>query len=132
MRKEILKELRDKLEKEKENLEAELKSFAKKDPKLKGDWDTRFPKFNGGAGGEKLEDAADEVEEYLNLLPIEANLELRLRSINSSLEKMKKAAKGKLRQGRGKYGMCEKCRKPISLERLKAYPEAQFCLKCQK
>jgi len=118
----ILKELKAKLKKEKENLEKELEGFAKKDKKLKGDWDTRYPKFNGGMGSQGLEEAADEVEEYLNLLPVEANLELRLQSINSALEKIKK----------GRYGKCEKCKKPISLDRLRVYPEARLCLKCRK
>ncbi|MCH8741367.1 TraR/DksA C4-type zinc finger protein [Patescibacteria group bacterium] len=122
MKKEILEKLKAKLEKEKENLEKELKSFAKKNPKLKGDWNTKYPEFNRGVGSQGLEDAADEVEEYLNLLPIEANLELRLQLVNSAFEKMKK----------GKYGRCEKCKKQMSLERLKAYPEAQFCIKCKK
>ncbi len=122
MKKEILKELKDRLEKEKENLEKELGSFAKKDLKLAGDWNTKYPKFGGGVGSQRLEEAADEVEEYLNLLPIEANLELRLKFINSALEKIKKE----------RYGKCEKCKKEISLERLKSYPEAQSCLKCPK
>lgn len=122
MKKEILEKLKAKLEKEKENLEKELKSFARKNPKLKGDWNTKYPKFNRGVGSQGLEEAADEVEEYLNLLPIEANLELRLRAVNSALEKMKKR----------RYGRCEKCKKQMSLERLKAYPEAQFCIKCKK
>lgn len=30
------------------------------------------------------------------------------------------------------YGSCEMCRKPISLERLKALPAARFCLKCAR
>lgn len=122
MKKEILEKLKTKLEKEKENLEKELKSFARKNPKLKGDWNTEYPKFNRGVGSQGLEEAADEVEEYLNLLPIEANLELKLRTVNSALEKMKK----------GRYGKCEKCKKQMSLERLEAYPEAQFCIKCKK
>lgn len=122
MRKGILKELKVKLEKEKENLEKELKSFAAKDPKLKSDWDTKYPQFDGGVGSQRLEEAADEVEEYLNLLPIEANLELRLKSINLALEKIQK----------GKYGKCEKCGKSIFLERLRANPEAKFCMQCQK
>ena len=122
MKKEILNELKKKLEKEKENLKAEIKRFAKKDTKLGGDWDTKYPHFNEGAGSQRLEIAADEVEEYLNLLPVEANLELRLKSIHLALEKIKT----------GGYGKCEKCKKPIPLERLKVYPEAKFCMKCQK
>ena len=41
--KKFLQQLKEKLENKKETLERELESFAKKDEKLKGDWDTRFP-----------------------------------------------------------------------------------------
>lgn len=120
--KKLLKELKEKLEKEKSSIETELKRFAKKDKKLKGDWDTEYPKFNGGVGSQSLEDAADQVEEYVTLLPIEHNMELRLQNINLALEKIKK----------GKYGKCEKCGKKITEERLKIYPEAKTCSKCEK
>lgn len=116
-----LKKIKEKLEKEKAVIEEELQSFAKKDIKIKGDWDTKFPHFNGEAGGSRLERAADEVEEYSALLPIEYSLETRLRDINLALEKIKK----------GKYGKCEKCGKKIPEERLKVCPEARVCLKCQ-
>lgn len=122
MTKRLLKELKKKLEKEKTQIEEELKRFAKKDEKLPGDWDTRFPKWDGGAGGSALETAADEVEEYSTLLPVEHALELRLKNINLALEKIEKE----------KYGICEKCGKPISLRRLKVYPAARLCLKCPK
>jgi len=122
MNKKLLKELKEKLEKGKSSIEAELEKFARKDGKLKGDWDTKYPQFNGGVGSQALEDAADQVEEYVTLLPIEHNLELRLQSINSALEKIKK----------GKYGKCEKCKKKIAEERLKVYPEAKMCTKCEK
>ena len=122
MNKKLLKELEEKLEKQKTTIKTELEKFAKEDQKLKGDWDTKYPKINGGSGGQLLEDAADQVEEYSNLLPIEHNLELRLQSIGRALEKIKK----------GKYGKCESCKKEISEERLKIYPEAKLCSKCQK
>ena len=123
MKKKNLEELKEKLEKGKEALEKELEGFAKKDEKLKGDWDTRFPSFDGGeTGGAALEKAADEVEEYEARLPVEYSLENRLRDINLALEKIKKE----------KYGICEKCGKEIPLERLKVSPEARFCLKCRK
>ena len=122
MNKKLLLEFKQKLEKERAKIEEQLKSFAKEDKKLKGDWDTRFPHWDGEAGGAGLEKAADEVEEYSTLLPIEYNLELKLKNIDLALEKIKK----------GKYGMCEKCGKKINKKRLKIYPEARFCLKCQK
>lgn len=122
MTKKLLKELKEKLEKQKTSIEAELGKFARKDEKLKGDWDTKYPQSNGGAGSQALEDAADQVEEYVTLLPIEHSMELRLQSINSALEKIKK----------GKYGKCEKCQKKIAEERLKIYPESLECGKCKK
>lgn len=122
MNKKTLQKLKEKLEKEKVILEQQLKSFAKKDPKLKGDWDTQYPYFDGEIGGAALEKAADEVEEYSIRLPIEFSLESKLRDVDLALEKMKK----------GKYGICEKCGKEIDKKRLVVCPEARFCLNCQK
>lgn len=120
MKKVSLQTIEQKLEKERALIEKALQSFAKKDKKLEGDWDALYPKFNGGAGGQILEEAADQVEEYSNRLPVEFSLETRLRDINLALGKIKKRA----------YGKCEKCQKPISLERLKVMPEARTCSKC--
>ncbi len=121
MTKQSFKKIKEKLEKEKIALEKELESFAKKDEKLKDDWDSKFPKFNGGSGGRPPEDAADEVEEYATRLPIEHSLELKLRDVNLALKKI----------AEGTYGNCEKCGKSISFERLEAYPEAKTCLECK-
>ncbi|MFH1780467.1 MAG: TraR/DksA C4-type zinc finger protein [Candidatus Nealsonbacteria bacterium] len=109
------KELKEKLEQEKEAIEKQLETFATRDPNLKGDWDSRFPKFDGN-----LEEAADEVEEYGSRLPVEFSLETRLRDIGLALEKLT----------RGKYGKCEKCAKNIENKRLEVYPAARFCMKC--
>ncbi len=123
MDKKQIQELKEKLEKDKISIENELKSFAEKDKKIKGDWDTEYPKPNAGsAGRQQLEEAADEVEQYITLLPIEHSLELRLQKINLALEKIKK----------GTYGKCKKCGTEISEEKLKLYPETEFCNKCQK
>jgi len=120
MQKSLLAKLKEKLEREKFLIETELKKIAKQDQKLKGDWDTEYPSFNGGAG--RLEEEADEVQEYVNLLAVEYSLESRLQKINSALERIKKGA----------YGKCKKCKKEISIERLKVCPEAEFCNKCSK
>lgn len=121
MDKKNLAELKKKLEEDKRSVEKQLSSFAKKDPKIAGDWDTKYPNFDGGVGGQKLEEEADEVEEYITLRPIENSLELKLQAINTALDKIKK----------GTYGKCEKCKKDIPLERLEVYPEAKTCLKCK-
>jgi len=123
MKKKNLKELKEELEKEKSRIEEELKKIAKRDEKLPGDWNTIFPKWDGTtSGGSRLETAADEVEEYSTLLPIEYSLELHLKNIELALEKIKK----------GKYGICEKCGKEIEEERLRISPEARYCSRCKK
>ena len=122
MNKNLIEELREKLEKEGKSIEKELDKFAKRDGKIKGDWDTVFPNFSGGESGSgDMEKAADEVEEYSTLLPIEHSLESKLKNINLALEKIKK----------GDYGKCEKCKKEISEERLRAFPEARTCNDCK-
>jgi len=120
MFKSSLEKIKEKLETEGKIIEGELQRFAKKDEKLKGDWDTKFPHSDSGTGSQMLEDEAGEVEEYVTKLPIEYSLETRLKDINLALEKIKA----------GKYGKCEKCLKSIPKERLEAAPEARFCLKC--
>ncbi|OGZ17874.1 MAG: hypothetical protein A2V72_02865 [Candidatus Nealsonbacteria bacterium RBG_13_37_56] len=122
MNKKLLGELKEKLEEQKASLETELSRFAQKDQSLKGDWDTKFPQADGTVGSQALEDAADRVEHYVNLLPVEHNMELRLQKINSALLKIKK----------GVYGICEKCNNKISEEKLKVCPESIECGKCRK
>jgi DnaK suppressor protein len=119
----FLKKQEKKLKELRQQIEQQLVSFAKKDKKIKENWRSNFPEFNGTeTGGSRLEVAQDEVEEYLNRLPVEYILELKLRDINLALEKIKK----------GTYGNCEKCKKKIPKKRLEAQPEARFCLKCKK
>jgi DnaK suppressor protein len=69
-----------------------------------------------------MEEEADEVQEYGNLLPVEHSLELKLKDINNALEKMTN----------GTYGICEKCGEKIDEERLLACPEAKACVVCGK
>ena len=122
MNKKTLQQLEEKLKEQKTNLEKELKVFAKKDKKLEGDWDTRYPQMEKESGGTSQESEADEVEEYSSLLSVEHNLEKRLLDINNALERIKK----------GKYGICNKCNKEISVARLKAFPAAETCKKCNE
>ena len=117
MEKALREKIKERLEKERENLEKELESFAKKDKALKGGWDTLFPNFKGNS----LEEEADEVEEYENLLPVERALETKLKHVDLALEKIKQ----------GKYGICEKCGKEISEERLGVIPETKICGQCK-
>ncbi len=118
MDKKIIEELKIKLEENKKSLEGELEKFAKKDDSPKGDWETKYPNRENGT----MEEEADEVQEYGNLLPVEHSLETKLKDVNSALEKIKN----------GGYGICENCGKEIDEQRLMACPEAKTCLKCSK
>lgn len=122
LKKQDIQKLKQKLEERKKELESQLQSFATEDKEVKGDWDTKYPRLDGGAGSQQLEQASDEVEAYVNLLPVEHTLEEQLRDIEQALTKIKK----------GKYGKCEKCDKPISLRRLQAFPAAKTCSRCKQ
>lgn len=113
---ETLKQLRSQLEAEKNELEKMLEGFAEKDDNK--EWETRYPDIDQGEG---IEEQADEVEEYENLLPVERALESKLKDVILALEKM----------DIGTYGKCENCDKDIPLERLKAFPEARTCKECE-
>ncbi len=137
MNKKNAEELKQKLEKEKIALEEQLKKFATKDEKMEGDWDTRFPKLDSNVSGSaSLEAAADEVEEYSTLLPQEHSMELKIQNINLALEKIRTCFQQNLVSSPGseikncQYGVCEKCKKEIPIERLNVSPESKFCLGC--
>jgi RNA polymerase-binding transcription factor DksA len=107
---------KSKLQAKKEQLESQLNQFATKDPNLKGDWDTKYPRTPEG----NLEEAADEVEEYSNKIHIEFSLETQLRNVNGALERIENSS----------YGVCQKCQNPIAPERLEISPESATCSAC--
>lgn len=115
--KEFIKKQNDSLLSEKEKIESELSSIATKDKKLDGDFDVNFPDY-----GRTPDDNAMEEENYAARVGIEGSLELKLRDVNSALEKIKN----------GKYGICEKCEKEIEESRLDAIPSATLCMSCIK
>lgn len=120
MNEKILNELEKKLKEEKKRVVTELKSFAQKDPKSKDNWSTKFPRFGQEIHIDETE-TQEEVEEYLNLLPVEHRLEIRLRDINEALERIKNNT----------YGFCQTpgVRHEIEIARLEVNPEAKFCLR---
>lgn len=118
MDKKLIEQLKEKLENEKSSIEKELGSFATADNDQKDNWNTRYPNREMG----NMEEEADEMQEYDNMLSVEHNLELRLKDINLAIEKIIN----------GSYGKCEKCGSEIEEERLMANPEARLCMKCNK
>ncbi len=118
MNEKIKEQFKKKLEEEKKKLTKEISSFARKDPKRKGNWLTNLPFL--GNDRSHMDESAERIEAYESLLPIEHTLELRLKDIDDALEKIKDNS----------YGKCEKCNKEIESKRLEIVPEARLCLKC--
>lgn len=107
-----------KLKERKKRIEEILKSIAEKDKEIKDNWRAKMPYFGDDIS---LESEADEVEEYQTRILEENFLELKLKEIKEALRKIKK----------GNYGICEKCKGKIEIERLKILPETKFCSKCK-
>ena len=118
MNKELIELLTAKLKEEKSSLEKELGSFAERDKNVKDNWEAKPVK----ADDTDLEEKAGEMQEYDNLVSLEHSLELKLKDVNHSLEKI----------AAGNYGACEKCRREIGQDRLMVCPEARLCMDCNK
>lgn len=114
----VFEELKAALKKEHDKLVSELSSIAKPDPAVKGHWNTVYPQFEVDETGShaSADEEADEVEEYEVRLAEEASLETRLLLVKKAMERIKQ----------GTYGTCVTCKKPISLERLRANPAAEY------
>ncbi len=117
MDKEVIEQLKKKLEKEKADLVGELEIVADKDPKAKDDYDATFPDY-----GDSVDDNAAEVETYQTNLSLERDLELTLVNVKEALGKIEK----------GEYSVCENCRSEIDEARLEAFPAAKHCMRCQE
>ncbi len=113
-----LQQLKTALETERNRLIAELKTFARPNTRVAGDWNAEFPHFEEAESGSHAarDEEADEVEEYEMRLAAENSLETRLLEVNRAMERL----------AFNTFGLCAKCRKPISAERLQANPAAEF------
>ncbi|MDO8676266.1 MAG: TraR/DksA C4-type zinc finger protein [Candidatus Azambacteria bacterium] len=113
-----LEELKSALEKEREILTGELKTIATPDPNLKDDWNVKHEEWSEDqiTSKEELEagESVNESDEDMKNKALSDHLELRLKEVNNALKRMDE----------GTYGVCEICKEPIALERLKANPAA--------
>ncbi|MDO8430027.1 MAG: hypothetical protein Q7S73_01505 [bacterium] len=103
-----LQELKEQLEKEAGELEAQMGSVKK------------TPEFGSDVESD-LSEEADEAEEFSNNLGTKDVLKERLRDIEAALDKIIK----------GGYGKCEKCGMDIESEILKVNPESRLCKMCK-
>jgi len=72
--------------------------------------------------GNHMADDASEVEEQAKSLALRRHLEGMLKEIDRAM----------VRAEKGTYGICERCKNPISVERLKVMPSATLCIDCAK
>ncbi len=72
--------------------------------------------------GNHMADDATEVEEQAKSLALRRHLEGMLKEIDRAI----------VRAEKGVYGICERCKNPISEERLKVMPSATLCIECAK
>lgn len=99
--------MKKRLEKEKKEVELEIKDLGKS------------PEF----GEEnKQEEETDESEEYGTRLGLQRAAKEKLTNINSALQKIR----------RGNYGICEQCAKKISVRLLKIESLSRLCQNCKK
>lgn len=114
-----LSELKTDLLKERDLLTKELKTIAAPDPNLPGDWDVKHQEWEEGeiTSDEELEGgvSVNESDEDMKNKALSDHLELRLKEVNDALARMENRS----------YGICETCKKEISIERLKANPAAR-------
>lgn len=114
-----LQKLREDLLQEIQIIEAELGRFTVKNPVVRDDYQSVFPKTENS---DTLDEKARSVTDYENERAIEQSLEMRLKEKKDTLAKLES----------GSYGICEKCRFNIDEKRLKAVPTAHLCFDCAK
>jgi RNA polymerase-binding transcription factor DksA len=110
--------IKQKLEEEKDLLEAELGSLGRVDKT--GDWEAVPEEQTAPEADEN--DMADRAEDYEERSSTLSVLETRLTDIKVALDKI---------EG-GKYGVCEACGNPIEEDRLVANPAARTCKGCME
>ncbi len=103
---------------EQKDLTERLGRIAKKDPKVAGDWDAKWPQY--GEDMDRNYENAEETEDYVNAIGVENVLELRLAAVERALRRI----------ADGTYGDCGNCKAVHSKERLKANPAAERCMTC--
>ncbi|MBI4457847.1 TraR/DksA C4-type zinc finger protein [Candidatus Uhrbacteria bacterium] len=119
MKKDVISNIKARLEAEKTRLENELKEISTKNPRarVEEDFDATWPNL-----GDKEDENAEEVNQFSTNLTLERTLESSLRDIDKALDRITK----------GNYGVCKYCGKEIDEKRLMARPESSSCVSCKK
>jgi len=117
MNKKDLEYFKNKLLAEKATIEEELSGIGTKDSRSASGWEANSGDIEVDAADEN--ETADKFEELEENTNIASQLEGQLKEIDSALGKIEN----------GKYGLCEKCDKPIERDRLEANPSSKISIK---
>ena len=113
--------IKENLEQMLKDTESNLSVIADKTPGEPGGWTSKHPKIKED-GPLDLESETDEVEMYVNNLPLEDQMETKIKNIKGAMDRLKK----------GKYGICIMCDKKINPKRLAILPETPTCSDCHE
>ncbi len=106
------------MDKIKKQLEAEKKRILQEIKSINNSVSEASPDDNA-----EFFDDVDNLNQRIENLDIKDKLKLVLKDVESALSKIDKGSKGK-------YGICENCKKPIEKKRLETYPFAKYCTAC--
>ncbi len=112
-----LEELKQKLLDEKKRIEDNLSRTEAGRRGTDREYETTFPEIE-----RDQEQNADEMEIYESNLATDEAMKTELEKITKALAAIKA----------GTYGFCANCQKEIPLERLRAYPQADTCIDCER
>lgn len=111
--KDLVKELKEKLLKEENNLLDKIERIKKEDPFL----DPEHVNDNAAVDTDVREQMEHET------------IEAQVLSMQKKLERVRNALKKVIKDD---YGKCESCTNDINVERLQLMPEARYCIDCEK
>src|SRR3989338_1655103 len=106
-------ELKQALEKQRDELRELLNRSANKDTHVRDAFHSRFPNY-----GDEEEENAEEVSDFEDAVSIERSLEALLQKTDEALDALKNKT----------YGVCRVCGNDIEFERLSAMPTATTCV----
>lgn len=117
MKKEKIEEFKKKLLAEKKQLEEQLERVGTKSTPNTTGWEATSENIEVDTAD--VNELADKLEEYEGNTGILTSLETQLNEVAEALDRIDK----------GTFGLCEKCGKPIEIDRLEANPSSKISLK---
>jgi DnaK suppressor protein len=111
-----LKTLRGRLEQRRSQIESDVSYMANEMREIGVDQDDE----NGSLGNHIADDGAN-VSEAERIVTVTEDFQDILAQVNAALERMNE----------GTYGVCQRCGRPIAVQRLEAFPYVAYCIECQ-